>query len=43
MLTALRGNRPSNLGLAVEKGYQPTAADLAALEGDMIAIHYDNA
>src|ERR1043165_2357709 len=31
---ALEGTRPSNLGLAVGKGYQPTAQELAALGDD---------
>jgi hypothetical protein len=40
--TALEHMRPSNLGLAVDKGHQPTAQELAALGGDMITIHYDD-
>jgi hypothetical protein len=39
---ALERTRPSNLGLAVEKGHQPTAQDLAALGGDIITIHYND-
>jgi len=39
---ALERTRPSNLGLAVEKGHQPTAQELAALGGDMITIRYDD-
>ena len=41
-VTALEHVRPSNLGLAVDKGHQPTAQELAALGGDMITIHYDD-
>ncbi len=38
---ALEGMRPSYLGIAVDKGHQPTAEELAALGGDMIRITYD--
>jgi hypothetical protein len=34
-------SRPSNLGLKVTKGRQPTADDLAALGNSMIQIRYD--
>ena len=40
-VTALEHVRPSSLGLAVDKGHQPTAQDLAAIGDDMITIHYD--
>jgi hypothetical protein len=39
-VVALEQKRPSSLGIAVEKGHQPTAADLAALGSDMITISY---
>jgi len=39
---ALEGMRPSNLGLAVDKGHKPTAQELAALGGDVITIRYDD-
>jgi hypothetical protein len=39
---ALEGMRPSNLGLAVDKGHQPTAQELAALDDDIIRIRYDD-
>jgi hypothetical protein len=39
--TALEHMRPSNLGLAVDKGHQPTAEELAAIGDDMITINYD--
>jgi len=39
---ALEGMRPSNLGLAVDKGHKPTAQELAALGGDIITIRYDD-
>jgi len=38
---ALEGMRPSNLGLAVDKGHHPTAQELAALGGDLLTIRYD--
>ena len=41
-VTALEHVRPSSLGLAVDKGHEPTAQDLAAIGDDMITIHYDN-
>ena len=41
LAVALERTRPSNLGLAVEKGHQPTAQELAALGGDIITIRYD--
>ena len=41
-VAALEHMRPSNLGLAVEKGHQPTAEELAALGGDIIKIRYDD-
>ena len=40
---ALERMRPSNLGLAVDKGHRPTAQELAALEDDIIRIRYDDA
>lgn len=40
---ALKEMRPSNLGLAVDKGHEPTAEELAALGGDIIRIRYDDA
>jgi hypothetical protein len=42
-LRALQRTRPSNLGLAVAKGHQPTAQELAAVGDDMIVIRYDDA
>ena len=39
---ALEHMRPSNLGLAVDKGHRPTAQELAALEDDIIRIRYDD-
>jgi hypothetical protein len=42
LAVALERTRPSNLGLAVEKGHQPTAQELAALGGDIITIRYDD-
>ena len=39
---ALEHMRPSNLGLAVDKGHQPTAHELAALGDDIIRIRFDN-
>jgi len=36
-------SRPSNLGLKVAKGHQPTVEDLAALGSSMIQVHYDTA
>jgi hypothetical protein len=39
---ALEHTRPSNLGLAVDKGHQPTAQELAALGDDIITIRYDD-
>jgi hypothetical protein len=39
---ALEGMRPSNLGLAVDKGHKPTTQELAALGDDIIRIHYDD-
>jgi hypothetical protein len=39
---ALEGTRPSNLGLAVDKGNQPTPHELAALGDDIIRIRYDD-
>ena len=39
---ALEGMRSSNLGLAVDKGHQPTAQELAALGDDIIRIRYDD-
>jgi hypothetical protein len=42
LVAALEHMRPSNLGLAVEKGHQPTAQELAALGGDIITIRYDD-
>ena len=42
LAVALERTRPSNLGLAVEKGHRPTAQELAALGGDMITIRYDD-
>ena len=41
-VTALEHMRPSNLGLAVDKGHQPSAQELAALGGDLITIQYDD-
>ena len=42
LLDALqRTSRPSNLGLKVVKGHEPTVADLAALGSSMIQIQYD--
>ena len=41
-VTALEHMRPSNLGLAVDRGHQPTAQELAALGDDMITVHYDD-
>ena len=41
-VAALAQKRPSSLGIAVEKGHQPTAHELAALGGDMITISYDD-
>jgi hypothetical protein len=42
LAVALTRTRPSNLGLAVEKGHQPTAQELAALGDDSITIRYDD-
>jgi hypothetical protein len=43
LLNALRHtSRPSNLGLKVTKGRQPTADDLAGLGSSMIQIHYES-
>jgi hypothetical protein len=42
LVAALERTRPSNLGLAVDKGHQPTAQELAALGGDIITIRYDD-
>jgi hypothetical protein len=39
---ALEGMRPSNLGLAVDKGHVPSAQELAALGDDIITIRYDD-
>ena len=39
---ALEGMRPSNLGVAIDKGHQPTAQELAALGGDIIRVRYDD-
>lgn len=42
LLKALqRTSRPSNLGLKITKGHQPTANELAALGSSMIQIRYD--
>jgi hypothetical protein len=44
LLDALqRTSRPSNLGLKVAKGHEPTVEDLAALGSSMIQIQYDTA
>jgi hypothetical protein len=42
LAVVLERTRPSNLGLAVKKGHQPTAQELAALGGDIITIRYDD-
>jgi hypothetical protein len=42
LAVALECTRPSNLGLAVEKGHQPTARELAALGGDIVTIRYND-
>jgi hypothetical protein len=39
---ALEHTRPSNLGLAIDKGHQPTVEELAALGDDIIRIRYDD-
>ena len=41
-VTALEHTRPSNLGLAIDKGHQPTAQELAAVGDDIITIRYDD-
>jgi hypothetical protein len=40
-VVALRQTRPSTLGLAVAKGHEPTAQELAAVGSDMITIRFD--
>jgi hypothetical protein len=40
-VVALGQTRPGNLGLAVQKGHQPTPQELAALGDDLITIRYD--
>ncbi len=40
-VVALERTRPSNLGLAIDKGHQPTAEELAVLGDDIIRIRYD--
>ena len=41
-LVALEGMRPGNLGLAVKKGHQPTAQELAEVGRDIVRIEYDD-
>jgi hypothetical protein len=43
LATALRTTKPRDLGIAIDKGYAPTAADLAAMGECMIEIRYDGA
>lgn len=40
-LVALENMRPGNLGLAIDKGHQPSAEELASLGDDIIVIRYD--
>jgi hypothetical protein len=42
LLRAVARTRPANLGIAVAKGHQPTAPELAALGSALIRIRYDD-